>query len=1048
MSNDPTSAGAAAPAPTQTVPPSAPGGVGAPDGEGLLATGSMLGGYRIVGLLGRGGMGEVYEGWDDRLARPVALKRIPVSRQADAESRARLWREARTLAALRHAGIVTIFEIGEDAASGSLFLAMELVRGRALATLGPRALPLRLAVYVAREVAAALGAAHAAGITHRDVKPANILIEDDGSVRVVDFGLALRVDELDQRLTRSGALLGTPGYMAPEVVAGTPGVTIGPAADVFAIGTLLYRLISGLHPFARDSAQATAMALAGALHTPLGELGLKLPPAVVALVERCLAVAPADRPPHGTAVADALARLELPPAGPLSDREALAAQFRDASPGLAADPPFDTRVAQAGRRARRPRWLAPALLGAAALAVAGAVALAVGSSGGASSPSGAEPGTTLAGPTTASPPAPTRAAEGTASVAPIPDAAASPPASFVLPPRPAVVVLGFSSARPAERAHAEVLADVVRARLDEDPEHLLAASLELTRALIAEGPSIGPELAPERFARPGRTLGHIDVVVRGSFRDAAAGAPASVTAELVDTLGARVFDSLTLEAPDVMSLGDALGKALVARLGGTPPATPARFTRVPEAWSAWMAAHAAQYSADLGAVTDNVDWALRVDPTFGMARVEQLALFKQEGREEDLLRRGKELLAAESDAAGPTLTAHARAHAEALIAYTEGRLDDAVRALYAVHDRYPFDLESTDLLIALRFAGRARDLDEAERLARRQLTLAPRLEVPASRRIRTLGFRGRGDEADRFIHGLGVPLDDASFADVFAEVDLFAGRFAAASEGFQRVFARESGNLYAEHMAIAAELLSGRCDKAAGRALDRIAKFKSIGVDSNLGWTYSLATQALVCWEQWDALERTLVEWSAFDDGGKAQSLDLRERVAAARAALLPAPERAAEEARLAERWRAFPADAAGVRALYAGVTSDTKALGDILRDAERAAVDTATTSVERVSARHFAARVRGRLARLAGRPAAEVLAAYDDGVIPWSEVQSEAQLVEVVISIADRADVREALGDLAGARADWQSIVDAGYRRLWASQLWMLARHRLDALR
>ncbi|MFO0745908.1 MAG: serine/threonine-protein kinase [Myxococcota bacterium] len=382
-------------------------------GPDTLAPGTLVGAYRIVALIGRGGMGEVYEAWDDRLARPVALKRIPVLRQADGEARARFWREARTLAALRHPGIVTIFEIGEDPTTKSLYLAMELVRGRPLSTLGPRPMPPRLAVHLVREVALALGAAHAAGVTHRDIKPPNILVEDDGAVRVVDFGLARRVDELDERLTRSGTLIGTPGYMAPESVLATPSaregavVSSGPPADVFALGTLLYRLLAGVHPFVRESAQATAMAVAGALHTPLGALGLRLPPSLVAVVERCLALAPAERPADGRALAEALARVELPAAAG-DDRQALAALFGRLAPTATADQPFDTQHPAAASAVASPvrRGLALALATVVALAAA---LLALASGGGSSNAEATTP-----------PPGPARAAAGPSAPTPAP----------------------------------------------------------------------------------------------------------------------------------------------------------------------------------------------------------------------------------------------------------------------------------------------------------------------------------------------------------------------------------------------------------------------------------------------------------------------------------------------------------------------------------------------------------------------------------------------------------------------------------------------------
>ncbi|MBL8784421.1 MAG: serine/threonine protein kinase, partial [Deltaproteobacteria bacterium] len=363
-------------------PPTEPprdGGIGAEPGAAgaELAPGARVGGYRIVRLIGRGGMGEVYEGWDERLARRVALKRIPVAQGAQAESRARFWREARTLAALRHPGIVTIYEIGEDPRDQSLFIAMELVVGTSLAALAARALPTgrpaglpaRLVVTLGREVALALGAAHDAKVTHRDVKPANILIEDTGQVRVIDFGLARHVDDLDHRITRSGATLGTPGYMAPEAI---DGQEVGPPADVFAVGILLYRLASGVHPFERDTAQATALAIAGARFVPLHQVAPRVPTALAAAIERCLALRPTDRPADGRALAAELGAVAATlGVEPERERRALADWMRGPWDGSVAA--LDTQPSVSAPRVAT-RRKALVAVGLAGLTVASAIA--------------------------------------------------------------------------------------------------------------------------------------------------------------------------------------------------------------------------------------------------------------------------------------------------------------------------------------------------------------------------------------------------------------------------------------------------------------------------------------------------------------------------------------------------------------------------------------------------------------------------------------------------------------------------------------------------
>ncbi|MEZ4464412.1 MAG: serine/threonine-protein kinase [bacterium] len=258
----------------------------AADPEGMPA---RIGPYRVDGLLGRGGMGEVYRGFDEALQQPVAIKRVAGRLRGQAEARARFWREARALATLDHPGVVRVHRIDESA-EGELFLAMELVDGPPLAELAGRPWPAPFAAAVGRQAAAALGAVHRAGMTHRDVKPANLLVQADGTVRVVDFGLARRPELLEERVTATGARVGTPAYMAPEQV---EGAAVGPAADVFSLGVVLYRLVAGTHPFARDSEGATALALSAAAHTPLGAAVPEADPGLVAVVERCLARDPA-----------------------------------------------------------------------------------------------------------------------------------------------------------------------------------------------------------------------------------------------------------------------------------------------------------------------------------------------------------------------------------------------------------------------------------------------------------------------------------------------------------------------------------------------------------------------------------------------------------------------------------------------------------------------------------------------------------------------------------------------------------------------------------
>jgi len=280
------------------------------DDAPALPAGTMVGPYRIVRSLGRGGMGVVYLADDTRLARPVTLKILHPRDNADQKRRERLRLEARAAAALVHPNVVAVHALEEI--SGQLFIVSEYVPGRTarerLDAAGP--LPADEAVNVARQVARGLEAAHLRGIVHRDLKPENILVGDNGVVRILDFGIArtLSQDPGHQRLTATGAMIGTPGYMAPEQLEGEAGDV---RSDLFALGTVLYELVSGANPFQGKTASATAARIMTADPAPLNTLNPIFPPALDAIVARCLKKNPAERYGSAAEVAgelDALAQ--------------------------------------------------------------------------------------------------------------------------------------------------------------------------------------------------------------------------------------------------------------------------------------------------------------------------------------------------------------------------------------------------------------------------------------------------------------------------------------------------------------------------------------------------------------------------------------------------------------------------------------------------------------------------------------------------------------------------------------------------------------------
>jgi CHASE2 domain-containing sensor protein len=222
---------------------------------------SVVAGYRIVSLLGRGGMGVVYEAVQLTLERPVALKLINPARVDDEEFRARFVRESHVAAGLEHPHVIPVYEARED--GGLLFIAMRLVRGPSLADVLAREAPLA-PLHAARlitQVAWALGAAHARGLVHRDVKPANILLHERDHTYLTDFGVTRELGE--DGLTTAGERLGTVDYMAPEQARAE---RVGPAADIYSLGCVLYEALTGRVPYAQ---QSEAARIAAHLHDPI-----------------------------------------------------------------------------------------------------------------------------------------------------------------------------------------------------------------------------------------------------------------------------------------------------------------------------------------------------------------------------------------------------------------------------------------------------------------------------------------------------------------------------------------------------------------------------------------------------------------------------------------------------------------------------------------------------------------------------------------------------------------------------------------------------------
>jgi eukaryotic-like serine/threonine-protein kinase len=266
----------------------------------VLSPGDVVSGhFRIVSLLGRGGMGVVYRAEDLVLSRAVALKFLPGGLRGTTQALERLKREARAASALSHPNIVTIHEIGEQ--DGRTFIVMELVDGKPLSELIPsKGMRLPEALRIAAQVAGALAAAHAAGIVHRDLKPANIMVDLHGRVRVLDFGLAklatpaaappgpdeaTRTFVVEDSMTEEGVIVGSVPYMSPEQVEGQP---VDTRSDIFSFGAVLYEMITGQRAFRGESRASTLAAIVERDPSPLSEISSSTPPEVERLISRCL----------------------------------------------------------------------------------------------------------------------------------------------------------------------------------------------------------------------------------------------------------------------------------------------------------------------------------------------------------------------------------------------------------------------------------------------------------------------------------------------------------------------------------------------------------------------------------------------------------------------------------------------------------------------------------------------------------------------------------------------------------------------------------------
>jgi serine/threonine protein kinase len=329
-----------------------------------------LGTYRILRVLGMGGMGVVLHAEDLVLKRAVALKVMRSALAKSKDARQRFLREARAMAAIEHRHIVHIYQVAED--RGVPYLAMPFLKGESLETRlqRERRLPLAEAIRLARQIAEGLAAAHKNELIHRDIKPGNIWLETQEDprdwVKLLDFGLARTDGEGDRTLTQLGTILGTPGYMAPEQARGEK---VDARCDLFSLGAVLYRMLSGTLPFKGKDTMSQLMSLAEDTPRPVRELNADVPPPLADLVMQLLAKELAGRPSSARAVADTLAALE-DVSSPPSPSGASRRQFTPTERAILEEP---TRLvkppAVVPARGGRPRspWMIPLAVGGALL---------------------------------------------------------------------------------------------------------------------------------------------------------------------------------------------------------------------------------------------------------------------------------------------------------------------------------------------------------------------------------------------------------------------------------------------------------------------------------------------------------------------------------------------------------------------------------------------------------------------------------------------------------------------------------------------------------
>ena len=311
---------------------------------------STIGPYRILRELGRGGMGTVLLAEDTRLGRQVALKTVSSGQAGTAGSRAQLLDEARAAAALTHPAIAAVHDVIEH--DGSVAIVFELVEGETLAArLAKGPLDEAQALAIAVQIADALAVAHAHRVLHRDLKPSNVMLAPGGVVKILDFGIArFRPAGAARPAGGDDAFMGTPGYVAPEQWVGR---AVDERADLYALGVVLFEMLTGKRPFPEREPFTLALASIDRIARRVSSLTPDVSPALDKLVARLLAADPALRPPRARGVADELRQLQAPPPAPPASSAGPAPRRRPRA--TAPSPSAAMPGSSPGCRPRRPR---------------------------------------------------------------------------------------------------------------------------------------------------------------------------------------------------------------------------------------------------------------------------------------------------------------------------------------------------------------------------------------------------------------------------------------------------------------------------------------------------------------------------------------------------------------------------------------------------------------------------------------------------------------------------------------------------------------------